>query len=262
MTFASEPILDSSVLGRLLEEVSWEGRLVRRYRQRGLGYENVLTAEVLMALNFLPRQAFLGGILRAAHGSGATLAAVADEIEAAQLTFLPDEIKLRPSGPSYQEQVVVQPDGLLTSPRCLVIVEAKRILRSKFQTEQLAREYVALMRDAAGRTPLLLLLLGTGPFVNVDGHGRITVEDAISLHLAPVLAKTEASNLEHDFLIQQIPHVVAWTTWTEISAIVAGQAHVFTSPDASVQASVRRLAESLTSSIARHGPNPVGVSGG
>ena len=153
MSSGPKPILNTSVLGRLLEELSWEGSSIRRYRHGGRGYENVLTAEVLLALDFLPRQAFLGAVLRAAHGSETTLARIADEIEAAELTLLPEELKLRPSGASYQEQVVVQPDGMITSPHCVVMIEAKRIRKSKFQTEQLAREYIALMRDAAGRTP-------------------------------------------------------------------------------------------------------------
>jgi hypothetical protein len=64
-----KPILNTSVLGRLLEELSWEGSSIRRYRHGGRGYDNVLTAEVLLALDFLPRQAFLGAVLRVAHGS-------------------------------------------------------------------------------------------------------------------------------------------------------------------------------------------------
>jgi hypothetical protein len=42
---------NASVLGRLLEEISWEGASVRRYRDGGRGHENVLTAEVLTALD-------------------------------------------------------------------------------------------------------------------------------------------------------------------------------------------------------------------
>jgi hypothetical protein len=146
----------------------------------------------------------------------------------------------------------VQPDGLIISPHCVVMIEAKRIRKSKFQTEQLAREYIALMRDAAGRTPLLLLMLGSDPPASVDGHGRIGIEEAVSLHLASVLAKSDGSGLDHGSLLEQIPDVLAWTTWTEMSAVVAKRAGEFTSTDTSVQASVRRLAESLTSSIHRH----------
>ncbi|HEV8555564.1 MAG TPA: hypothetical protein VGR06_04100 [Actinophytocola sp.] len=57
------------MVGRLLEELSWEGPRVRQYRFGGRGLENVLTAEVLTALDFLPRRGFLGAVLAAAHGA-------------------------------------------------------------------------------------------------------------------------------------------------------------------------------------------------
>jgi hypothetical protein len=51
------------VLGRLLEELSWVGNTIKDYREGGRGFENVLTAEVLQSLDFLPRQSFLGSIV-------------------------------------------------------------------------------------------------------------------------------------------------------------------------------------------------------
>ena len=57
-----------SVVGRLLTEISWEGKKVRQYREGGQGFENVLTAEVLQALNFLPRKAFMGCVLDSLPG--------------------------------------------------------------------------------------------------------------------------------------------------------------------------------------------------
>ena len=40
-----------SAMGRLLEEISWEGN-ARKYRHGGRGLENVLTAEFFLALDF------------------------------------------------------------------------------------------------------------------------------------------------------------------------------------------------------------------
>ena len=54
-----------SITGRLLEEISWEGN-ARRYRRGGQGRENVLTAEVFQILDFLPRDRFLGEVIRSA----------------------------------------------------------------------------------------------------------------------------------------------------------------------------------------------------
>jgi hypothetical protein len=87
---------NESVLGRLLEELSWEGSSIRKYRDGGRGAENVLTAEVLMGLDFLPRQAFLGAVVAGAHGSEAARRVLREEIEAAVITFLPPEIVLNP----------------------------------------------------------------------------------------------------------------------------------------------------------------------
>jgi len=58
-----------SVLGRLLEELSWVGITIRDYRNGGRGFENVLTAEVFQALEFLPRQSFFGTVIEASHGA-------------------------------------------------------------------------------------------------------------------------------------------------------------------------------------------------
>lgn len=53
----SDALTNTSVLGRLLEEISWEGSRVREYRDGGRGRENVLTAEVLgHFLTFLVRR--------------------------------------------------------------------------------------------------------------------------------------------------------------------------------------------------------------
>ncbi|MBD2648195.1 hypothetical protein H6G92_18560, partial [Nostoc foliaceum FACHB-393] len=47
---------NSRVIGRLLQELSWVGSTIKEYRDGGRGFENVLTAEVFLALDFLPRQ--------------------------------------------------------------------------------------------------------------------------------------------------------------------------------------------------------------
>lgn len=152
---------NSSVLGRLLEELSWVGSKIRDYRNGGCGYENVLTAEALQALDFLPRMAFLGAVLDVAHGADTARNKLISEIEEATFTLLPGNQPLIPSGDRHQTQLPVQPDGIIESPNTYTILEAKRIRSSSFQPEQLAREYVLALRDAGPRTPILLLVLGT-----------------------------------------------------------------------------------------------------
>ena len=79
-----EQVEPYSALGRLLAEISWEGESVRRYRDGGIGLENVLTAEVLLALDFLPRTAFLDNLLKSAHGAEVARASLLAEVEDAR----------------------------------------------------------------------------------------------------------------------------------------------------------------------------------
>ena len=79
----------SSIVGKLLEEISWEK--ARDYRAGGQGRENVLTAEVLVGLDFLPRTQFLGAVIRAAHGADTARNQLAAEAEDLQMNFLPGD---------------------------------------------------------------------------------------------------------------------------------------------------------------------------
>ena len=241
-----------SVLGRLLQELSWVGANIRDFHDGGLGFENVLTAEALTALDFLPRTDFLGAALQAAHGAAAARSKAVAEIEQAEVTLFPDELVLRPSATNRKEKLLVQPDGSVISPGSYVMIEAKRIRRSTFQPEQLAREYVALMREARGRSPLLLLILGSEPPVAVRGHGHLVVAEAISLHLSSVLERTEDHDLDEASLGESVPGVLSWITWQELGSVVAKQQRNFSSDNPSANATVSRLADSLTNSVARH----------
>jgi hypothetical protein len=129
-----------------------------------VGFENVLTTEVLQALDFLPRTAFLGSVLKQAQGAGKARKTLVREVERAEVAVLPGDIALYPDGQDKRTQLIVQPDTTLTSPSVSALVEAKRIPRSNFQLQQLAREYVAASFEAqaSGRRRLLLLILG-GP---------------------------------------------------------------------------------------------------
>jgi hypothetical protein len=248
----ADPGANRSVLGRLLEELSWAGSSIRGYRQGGRGYENVLTAEVLGALDFLPRTRFLGAVISAAHGADRARQQLIAELEDAELVLLPPEIKLRASAPTYQAQLVVQPDGWIETPTCRVLIEAKRIRASSFQPEQLARQYAALWTNLGPKTPLLLLILGSPPPITVKGTGKTTPEAAVGAHLAAVLARSDRSELDSDTLLSRVSDVVAWITWDEINAIVTAAADSYPASDPSVRGTIARLTESVVESIARH----------
>jgi hypothetical protein len=240
--------LAMSMIGKLLEEVSWEH--ATSYRHGGRGRENVLSAEVLMALDFLPRKHFLGAVTRAATGAEQARAALVNEIEEAELRFLPGDMALAPNR-SGKDQLFVQPDALITSSSSFVLVEAKRVRTSSFQPEQLAREYVATMAYAGTRSPLILLL-GVEPPVLVRGRGRMGLEQAVSSELESVLFRANNERLTVEGLVERIPDVFCWITWAELSAVIGSQAAGFSTADPSVNASVRRLAKSIGSSIAWH----------
>src|SRR5262249_31584426 len=140
------------------------------------------------ALDFLPRQAFLGSVLRDAHGADKARQRAADEAEHAVVTFLPPEVVLNPHGKTRGELLIVQPDATIAGPSSYVLLEAKRIEGGSSQPQQLAREYLAVTRAAHEHTPLLLLVLGAPPPIKVTGLGRMSIADAIRLHLPALRA--------------------------------------------------------------------------
>jgi hypothetical protein len=123
----------SSIVGKLFEEIS--GEKARNYRAGGQGRENVLTAEVLVGLDFLPRTDFLGAVVRSAHGADDSRLALAAESEDVRMHFLPGDIRL--GSAARNNQVVVQPDAIFETPNTYTLVEAKRIRYSAFSPRNL-----------------------------------------------------------------------------------------------------------------------------
>ena len=242
----------SSVLGRLLQELSWSGQSIRDYRDGGLGFENVLTAEALQGLDFLPRSSFLAAVIAAAHGAAAARAQLVAEAELVAFTVLPPDLPLERSRGSDRDRISVYPDALLVSPGCFAVVEAKRIRGGSFQPEQLAREFVLAVRAAEGRTPLLVLILGAEPPVPVKGFGHVPIEDAIATQIGSVLERIGWSAYTTEALVEMIPNVVAWITWRDVSSVVEAQLAALGRLEPSIRASITRLADSVTSAIARH----------
>lgn len=138
----------SSIVGKLLEEISWEN--AKNYRAGGQGRENVLTAEVLVGLDFLPRQEFLGRIIQSAHGADEARSKLAAEAEELQIHSLPGDLRLGPD--KHKGRLYAQPDAIFETPSTYTLVEAKRRRYGSFQPEQLARENVAALSNAASET--------------------------------------------------------------------------------------------------------------
>jgi hypothetical protein len=242
---AAVELENSSIIGRLLDEISWEGN-ARKYRGGGRGKENVLTAEVFYPLSFLPRAAFLGEVVGQAHGADIARGRVAAEIEDALISLLHGDIPLADS------TIRVQPDVLLTSPSTFTFVEAKRIRSSRFQADQLAREFVATLQRAGDRVPLFLVVLGSPPPVAVDKMpGRVQLGEAVTQRLGRVMPDLEPSSSIHE-LISRIPETLAWTTWAEIRTVLGANRDRFSGAPHGLAATVTRLCDAAMTAIDWH----------
>jgi len=242
-----------SLLGRLLTEISWEGKNVDRYRQGGRGYENVLTTEALQGLDFLPRSHFLGAVVENLQGNaGEAMTLLKSQVEEAQFSLLSGDMYLKPSERSHQTKVSVQPDGIITTSGMYVLLEAKRIHKGEFQPEQLAREFVLVTREAQNRYPLLLLILGQAPPVKVRQHGRFTIQEAIRLYLPAVFGEVEDHPYTLSELDEKIEDTISWITWDTVAEVVERQANTFSVASPSVQACIERLAQAVIGCIQWH----------
>lgn len=242
-----------SALGRLLNEVSWEGN-ARKYRNGGPGLENVLTTEVFQALDFLPRTEFFGRIIRSAvGGSPEALNTVAEEAERLTFRLLPGDIILTEHQPNGEGRLNVQPDGILESAGAYCMLEAKRIKRGAFMPEQLAREFLAVVQESGYRGGLLLLVLPSPPPVNVDRHGRLALHDAVTKFLPRVLERLPGRFPSVGELYSRIDSTLAYTTWQKIEEQVGLAAAEFSSGDQSVKRCIGRLAAAVVNGIQWHG---------
>jgi hypothetical protein len=238
----------SSIVGKLLEEISWES--ARDYRAGGQGRENVLTAEVLVGLDFLPRAHFLGAVIQAAHGAEEARNKLAAEAEDLLMGFLPGDFNLGSGG--RNARLTVQPDAIFTTPSTYTLVEAKRIRYGSFQPEQLAREYLALMSQTGTLMPVLFLL-GVTPPVRVKGNGQLELAEAVGKFLGPVLERASDPRLPSEAeLMDRLPDVFCWISWQELDQCVREAASKYTSGPSSGVASVHRIAAFVGNAIAWH----------
>lgn len=236
-----------SAIGRLLDELSWEGN-ARKYRGGGNGLENVLTTEVFQALDLLPREAFLGRVLRAAEPAGfptvdarVALANAAERAEDSSVEVLPGDLLVPDVG------IKAQPDVVIESASSYVFVEAKRIRGGSFQEEQLARELVLAATHGQGRQPLLLLVLGEPPPIAVKGQGRFSIEDAIAAGVDAI-----EQRLGRPVRDRAADTAVAYLTWAGIAEQVDVAMGAYANLDPSTAKAVERIAAVVIDAVARH----------
>ncbi|MGE0708611.1 MAG: hypothetical protein AB7N76_12675 [Planctomycetota bacterium] len=254
-------VCNESVMGRLLKDViSWECKHVRYLRNGGLGREDVLTAEAIQALQFLPREHFLAAVVRRASmlsgASAATRDLLAREAEATEVSLLPNPAPvLRPSEATWQKRIGVVPDGLLNSPSVYAMVESKGYRsNASFQDQQLAREFVVAVREAKlkKQNPLLLLILPKEPPVTVDPGGRMEIRESIARRLPDVLELAEGIPFGEDGLRRMIDSTVCWLTWEDVALVTEAQVATYDNGCPSTLKSVQRVARSVIDAIRQH----------
>ena len=234
---------NDSPVGRLLEEISWEGN-ARPYRHGGRGRENVLTTEAFALLDLLPREAFLGAVLAAAHGADQIRSQAAAEVEAMTVSVLPGDVHgVHTDGTPTSWSV--QPDVRLESWRAAVWVEAKRIRPASFQPHQLARTLHALLTSTDQQDRLLLLVLGSPPPIRIARVGALDIPEAVEHSLTQF-------DGQQDLLAAAAREAVAWITWAELGHAVRRATDRLGLLDPSVAASVRRMADGVDRAIAWH----------
>lgn len=234
------------MIGRLVDELSWAGSSIRRLRNGGRGDENVLTAEVMLLLSLLPRTAFLGGVLAAAHGAEKTRALLDASLEQATVQMFPDEITIPGTG------VGVQPDAAIWTDDAVVLIEAKGTrTAAQFQKTQLAREYLALMTHPREHK-LLLIIMGSPPPVRIQSAGRVDLFEGVTIGLEELCSAAALPAADVTHLHQAIPETVCWITWQEIGSTVAEAAATYPCIDTSLASTLRRLAEGVTEAIDWH----------
>lgn len=242
-----------SILGRLLYEISWEGNATKNYRMGGEGRENVLTADVLQILDYLPRKYFLGPVINAMHEAESTRKIIVSEIEKATLDMLPFSVLLRPSEKSWQKQCAVQPDGFLESPSVYCFIEIKRLRTTQFMERQLARELVATVVMAKEKAPLLMLIVPKKPPFSVKHNGKLLISEAVDLYIDEVVnSEVQGCEISADVFRNLVSNVICWITWDELLLCIKRQLDLFLNESESVQYSVKRMVNKLDSVIEWH----------
>jgi len=244
-----------SAISRLLEELSWGGKQgADRLRGGGRYLENVLTAEVLQALDFLPRTAFLAQVFRAASGADRAREVHAAAAEDATVTVLPGPMACAALDPASRTGIEIQPDAIVASPTTYALVEAKHNVTGTFGPHQLARELAHTLLIAPPRVPLLLLILHRPPPIRVQTRGVLCVTEAVSLSIDDVLSvlHAEGHTLSRDEVLDRAPASVAWTTWSTLRDSLGEAVEAFGDGDASIDTAIGRIAGGAIRAIEWH----------
>lgn len=233
-----------SAIGRLLQEVSYEN--AKAYHDGGTGRENVLTVEVFQALDFLPREGFLGSTMAGAHGADSARERLIEDIEDTTVELLVGDITptLESGLPATWS---IQPDAVIEGESVTCLVEAKRLRPSRFQPEQVARCLHTVTDPNLDTFGFVLLVLADDPPIRVNGQGRVDLTTAVGIGL-----DRQGIPWNRDQITELVAERFAWITWAEIASCVQTALEDEPSGDPSVHAALARLTNSISDSVRRH----------
>jgi hypothetical protein len=163
------------------------------------------------------------------------------DIEQAVVDLLPGDL----THPDLD--IRAQPDVRIDSPAAFLLVEAKRLRRSSFQADQLAKELILAAEHARDRHPVLLLVLGAPPPIRAQGHSALSIEDAVHVGHERISARHGRQVAAPNQL-----DTVAWTTWAEIGARVEAALPTYDNPDQSTYNAVARVAKTVADALQVH----------
>jgi len=208
------------LIGRLIEELSWEGRSIKNYRGGGRGKENILTAEVFNSLNGLPRDPYLKAVIENSTGSNIAKEALIKELELLNFDLLPGNNPLI-KNKNHQEGMSVQPDGWIEGGKVICLMEAKRIKKpSEFQKQQLARELFLVHKKKNDKSPVFWLILGKEPPVSVKGLGRLSIREAVEAELQNVIDAADPIDTSYEEMVVSLEDNLLISTWDGIKQSV------------------------------------------
>lgn len=244
-----------SAISHLLWGISWEGRNVnKKYRDGGRGVEVVLTTEVLLGLEFLPRRPFCARLVEYLSAYDGSSPFLEDrEIDTLRLLSAPfGRHALKPDAPNHQAAIDVQFDAMAESELSRIFIEAKRVGPSSFQEEQLARTVVIALRESGTLRPRVLLLLGHPPPVKIQHVGTMDIREGILARLGTVYEKTDYTNFTLSEAKECIDECVAWITWHEVAEAVETAMSEYENPNANTYAAISRIAGFIGDSVSWH----------
>lgn len=246
-----------SNLERFLDNVvSYQGKRNIMYRDGGIGIEDVLTLQFIQSLDFLPRSPFIKSIISSLNGEDKkTLRKLVSEINTlTNLTFFSPAVYLKDIPRGLVQGNWLRPDGVFETENFFAFIEAK-IPGGSFKEHQLVSEFIIVHREAENnnKLPILLLILGEEPPININGQGNLPIQDAILNYYRTCCDRITHNAIPDNEIEEMINSTVFWITWGEIHDIFSKHLKDIKLSTEDSDQTNRRIIEFIINLFERHG---------